>query len=460
VSGGLFALGTDALSTVYTLVAILMKPKRKLTWLKWTLGAFAVVLAAGFFATRDVWEASRAFDSEVRAARKEGALLTRAEILASIQIPPEKNATPLFVKVGKLLNDLPKQEKRILENSLSHHLRSRAFPKTNVIQDRNALLTKVQPFLDFADQLESKTEYISPFVERPDGGFDDLEGLRTLIKALCVDAEASIAKGNLDQAARRYSQALYVTEILGKSQIVVANLVRVALHSIIMRSLRETVLQNLPNSSVCEMAQAVLNRFRPQITPEAWFRVDVLLAFPEDDARNWMEVMTDDVEDLKVLALVPPVYQAWRTGVVQWMRDVHRAIQESKGDMDAFAVRAEQLDASVETGPENQKLSRRGVQWMVMPLAMHTKSAQKLLVERELTLATLDVVAFRQENQRWPASLPVARIDRFSKQPLRCEVRAGKPVLWSVGPNGKDEGGVPRSRTNPNQSTDDIIINF
>jgi hypothetical protein len=79
-----------------------MKPKRKLTWLKWTLGAFAVALAAGFFATRDVWEASRAFESEVRAARKEGALLNRAEILASIQIPPEKNATPLFVKVGKL----------------------------------------------------------------------------------------------------------------------------------------------------------------------------------------------------------------------------------------------------------------------------------------------------------------------------------------------------------------------
>jgi hypothetical protein len=234
----------------------------------------------------------------------------------------------------------------------------------------------------------------------------------------------------------------------------------VALHSIIMRNLRETVLQNLPNPSVCEMAQGVLNRFRPQVTPEGWFRLDVLLAFPEDGARNWMEVMTDDVEDLKVLALVPPVYQAWRTGVVQWMRDVHRALQESKGDMDAFAVRAEQLDARLYDAKESQKLSRRGVEWMVMPLASSAKNAQKLLVERELTLATLDVVAFRQKNQRWPASLPVARVDRFSKQPLHYELRAGKPVLWSVGPNGKDEGGVPRSRTNPNQSTDDIIINF
>jgi hypothetical protein len=221
-----------------------------------------------------------------------------------------------------------------------------------------------------------------------------------------------------------------------------------------------TVLQNLPNPQVREMAQSVVNRFRPQITPEAWFRVDVLLAFPEGGRQKEIERLFEMDKTFNLLVRIPPVYQAWRTGAVQWMRDVHRAIQESKGDMDAFAVRAEQLDASLSDTKESQKLSRRGVQWMVMPLAMHTKSAQKLLVERELTLATLDVVALRQKNQRWPASLPVARVDRFSKQPLRYELREGKPVLWSVGPNGKDEGGVPRSRTNPNQRTDDIIINF
>jgi hypothetical protein len=89
-------------------------------------------------------------------------------------------------------------------------------------------------------------------------------------------------------------------------------------------------------------------------------------------------------------------------------------------------------------------------------LASHVGSAGRDFAESEARLgllrAALALQEYRQAHGRFPASLerlapdvlPRIPIDPFSGRPLLYRVKAGGAILYSVGENGKDDGGDPR----------------
>ncbi len=88
---------------------------------------------------------------------------------------------------------------------------------------------------------------------------------------------------------------------------------------------------------------------------------------------------------------------------------------------------------------------------LVTPDLRHTSLIRALLVmERDATIISAAVSAWRAARGEWPASIDLA-LDGFPAQPLRRDyfgrdfvyrVENDRPVLYSVGPDGRDDGGA------------------
>lgn len=95
--------------------------------------------------------------------------------------------------------------------------------------------------------------------------------------------------------------------------------------------------------------------------------------------------------------------------------------------------------------------------------------AEQVMQERDAALVAIALELYRRRHGRWPERLeqlvpdllPSVPPDRFDGQPLRYKVTDGLPVVYSVGADRVDDGGVP-NRTNatmiwsPPSDADDI----
>jgi hypothetical protein len=96
-----------------------------------------------------------------------------------------------------------------------------------------------------------------------------------------------------------------------------------------------------------------------------------------------------------------------------------------------------------------------------LPLCMLLPALDKAFVNAELSCLRRDAIItaialelYRRKHDRWPATLaelvpttmPALPIDRFDGQPLRYRLIDGRPVLYSVGTDREDDGGVPPPR--------------
>jgi hypothetical protein len=81
--------------------------------------------------------------------------------------------------------------------------------------------------------------------------------------------------------------------------------------------------------------------------------------------------------------------------------------------------------------------------------------------------ATVSLIAAERHRRRtgkWPSSvddiersiLPVPPIDPYSRRPFRMTHRDGQLIVYSIGPNGKDEHGEYDSKKWPKGAPDDV----
>ena len=73
----------------------------------------------------------------------------------------------------------------------------------------------------------------------------------------------------------------------------------------------------------------------------------------------------------------------------------------------------------------------------------------RMSAERRAVRVLIGLHRYRDQHGKWPASLTAirgwvsarVRTDPFSGKPFVCRVENGRPTLYSVGYNGKDDGG-------------------
>ncbi len=93
--------------------------------------------------------------------------------------------------------------------------------------------------------------------------------------------------------------------------------------------------------------------------------------------------------------------------------------------------------------------------WGQLPSTLDKAKARKLLL-----LAALDVIEYRRSKGTWPKSLADtggSYLDPFDVKPLRYKTEGQGFRVWSVGINGKDDGGKTREETRTDDH-DEVIV--
>jgi hypothetical protein len=99
---------------------------------------------------------------------------------------------------------------------------------------------------------------------------------------------------------------------------------------------------------------------------------------------------------------------------------------------------------------------------MLMPaLSRATINAEIACLRRDATITAIALELYRRGHGDWPTSLsqlvpatmPALPIDRFDGRTLRYRLSDGKPLLYSVGTDREDDGGVLPRLQNPNSGS-------
>lgn len=125
-------------------------------------------------------------------------------------------------------------------------------------------------------------------------------------------------------------------------------------------------------------------------------------------------------------------------------------------------------------GPELAAMVEDPVQAMrYAPIAIMMPSLTRVAIQAELLTMRRDgvlaVIAMHVHHRRtgqWPQSLgelvphllPSVPVDRYDGRPLRYEIRDGSPVLYSIGANRHDDGGIAQQKFATKQMEGDLIL--
>ena len=119
--------------------------------------------------------------------------------------------------------------------------------------------------------------------------------------------------------------------------------------------------------------------------------------------------------------------------------------------------RMERLKASIEASPLGK--TRYALLLLLMPTLKNVAlSAGEDAMWRDAALLAIALERYRRRDGHWPATLadltpdliPTVPIDRYDGGQIRYMLRDGAPILYSVGPDRTDNGGVMKSVGLPN----------
>jgi hypothetical protein len=157
-----------------------------------------------------------------------------------------------------------------------------------------------------------------------------------------------------------------------------------------------------------------------------------------------------------------PTWAQRRDAIDKIDEDVRRLAQETK-DVKSLALSA--------SAKSQEAVSQRVGQMLLLeflPAILPATSAEdRAITQFELVKVAFSLAAYRADHGSYPASLGdlvpkyVAQVpkDFFVAADLRYRLEDGGYVLYSVGPNGKDDGGkgIP-DRKEGNEDWDDVVV--
>jgi hypothetical protein len=241
--------------------------------------------------------------------------------------------------------------------------------------------------------------------------------------------------------------------------MMIDQLVRIALEAIVFASMNQQLATRSDDPEVHRLVQTALKHWRGPVDMGKVVRAEIAVMYADLSMLEEESLgILSPPRSYEVLSRIPPVRTAWRYRALVYITQVHRALDASGGDSGRLL---QLLPEELATEPElSAGLSRFLDGVPQLPLRSFAKAGEAVLSRRELVLASLDIVDFQLKNGKWPPTLPIERIDRLSGKPLRYELREGRPVLWSVGHNRVDDGGIPFQLSAPGRRSDDMIVDF
>jgi hypothetical protein len=327
------------------------------------------------------------------------------------------------------------------------------------IKELRAELAKAKPALDEARKLAGLPAGRYPPIRPEDvlsGGRSDYAQHPRPIANLLIEDSALLTQDQQPDAALASSRAiLNAGRALGDDPWAIAQLVRIACRRLTVIATERILAQGQPSESALRASQQLLLDEEQQ--PLLLYALRGERAYGHE-MMGWME--TGDMQRLSGGTTANSWWQRLgiQLSIGSWFKQNHvRQLEVMSEAVEIAKLPADEQNGMVQKLHAKVKEEAKTPQNSGLFFATSTfESAVKISnvcarsrAELRCTIAALAAERYRLAHHAWPDSLdklvpeflPQVPIDPYDRKPLRYQRRKDGVAIYSVGPDGKDDGG-------------------
>ena len=426
---------------------------------EWPRGKLVVAfLVALTLETMTLWNMDLEVRSEAAAVRTEAGALLLAVVPP--QLPDEQNAATLYQKAFARLKADPD------DKDPSYLLEADALdPKSPEVEK---FLTRHAVTLKFLQEAAERPvcrfdhDYAHPSISML---LPEMNWCRTAALLLQLDARHQLAKQNAPQALVDINTMFRLAQGVGQESLIIGALISFGIDAMATKTLQEALpaVTNEKDLSILHVVDAasesrVIGR---ALQGEEAFGLSVFsdLAAGRLTIAELTGARTRDENALAVLAQGPG---AVAVRVFFMPDDLVAYRQMMTSFRDAASKPYAEGDAILrQVGPPNGPLTR-----ILLPALNRFLTKDNLAVANHAEAQTaIALTHYRLAHGAYPAKLEAlvpeylddVPVDPFYGKPLRFVVKPDKCLIYSIGPDGKDDGGMPYDEKN---MTGDFVLSL
>lgn len=287
---------------------------------------------------------------------------------------------------------------------------------------------------------------------------------RDVVRILRLDAVDCAQRGDADQALKSVHAAFHCGCSIGDEPMIISQLVRIACQAVALGALERVLGQCEPSDSVLEAFQKRLEAEEPSPL--------LLFAFRGERAGEYrlLEYMREgnvpgglgtpalggapaSIGLMSIVLRIPGVMASQTTGCIRFMNDMVELAKQPPETWNPQLATFRQQAAGLPT------LARL----LVPAIDSCAQAVQRSHAQQRCAIALVAAERFRKKNSRWPKSLDelttagllkAVPIDPYDGKPLRLKTTADGLIIYSIGPDGNDNGGI-LDRAKPNKAGTD-----
>jgi hypothetical protein len=311
-----------------------------------------------------------------------------------------------------------------------------------------------------------------------------LSELRQLARLLAVDARHAAAVGDGDRVVANVRAIFGMAEHTRELPFVINDLVAISMNTLASRTVRDVLAEEpivLRGEQIAELAHqfaAARGNFDIRYDGERWFFKDIVQRLYTDNGSGGGHMTNEGVRRMAQLTsihvgedhfgwlegafhstLAPALglLMASREEMIAKHAEIMNAL-EAEARKPMWDARVSRIDHEIEKmmGDPLMKIRYMPLVYLMPALSKAYEVSERSLQEHDATLVALAAELYRRQAGAWPTSLadlvpqylPATPPDRFTGRPLNYALVDGTPVIYSVGTDRDDDGGiVPRKAT-------------
>lgn len=301
-----------------------------------------------------------------------------------------------------------------------------------------------------------------------------LGAMRSIAHVLSAEAEAAAAAGKGPLAVENIETLVALATHTGELPTLISELVSIAIYALALQTCGEILADSpaaLSDQDLVRLSHRLIafreGEIRPNLAVERVFFNDIVQRFYTDDGNGDGRV----VGNLRTLTMTLQTLQFQSAGGrFNFDASMPLVAAMTAGRADMVAKYDELMSASIEESqvplwkkgdsrvdeilrPISESplgMSRYWLIGLLFPSLQRASVHGEIIVQqRDATLTAIALEMYHRRNVRYPADLteisptflPFVPVDRFDGFRLRYKLVDGRPLLYSVGADGDDDGG-------------------
>ena len=396
--------------------------------------AFVALLGIAYALT-DIPSAASKFKENEAKAKSVGLFTTTDELLASFEVPANENGAALM--------------KEVLDEYAANYEKLRYFGTDKKTEDKPLIVEayqKFEPFWQKVDQAAKLQYCVFPRNRRPlvNTLYPEFAPLKSMIKLAGYRASVALDQNQPKQAAEAWRRGASIALMADDEPILIGILVRIAGESIVEESIRKALNQRGNNPAWRAAAWETLQRLDQPLDFAKTMKTEHVFALEGFDLLSKSPTLMfgmDETETagsrlLRFFSKVPFAGAATNSRVHEIYAEFYKRLGTDPYDVTKISDASTWMDREI----DNQKgLSYTVVKILLPVFAQAGKACAKSYSQRNVLMQAIKLL---EDPSQKDLPLKGRYVLDSDGQPLRVIVEKDRRVVYSIGPNFKDDGGI------------------